>query len=75
MSCRPTDVALSSAQNEEGEFVDAVHSASVEKALVRAVEMAEPCCELARSAKLENDLFKVLTSCHFSERSGLYFTG
>ena len=65
MSALQTYVAVSSTQNEDGELVDAVPSVSVEEAPVRAVETAEPWCQLARSAKLDV-LFKVLTSFPFS---------
>ena len=52
-----------------------VPSVSVEEALVRAVEMAEACCDLARSGKLDTELLKVLTSYPFSKYPRLYSTG
>ena len=62
-----TDVAVSSTQNKDGEFVDAAPTVSAEEAILRAVEMAEPCCELAPSAKPDMELFKVLSSYPFSK--------
>ena len=41
MSILPTNVLVSSTHRDDGEFVDAVASVSVEEALVRTVEMAE----------------------------------
>ena len=75
MSVLPTDADASSMQDGDGEFVDAMASVSLEEALVRAVEMAEPCCELARSAKLDTELLKVLTSYPFSMYPWLNSTG
>ena len=48
---------------------------SVEEALVRAVEVAQACCELACSAKLHTELFKVLILHTFSTYIWLYPTG
>ena len=66
LSDSPTDVAVSSKQNEIGEFVDAMPSVSVEKAFVRAAKMTEPCCGLVHSAELYAELLKKLTSYPFS---------
>ena len=60
MSVLPTAVVVSSKQNEDGKFVYVVPSVSVQEALVQAVEIAETCCELMRSAKLDTDLFRYL---------------
>ena len=60
MSVLPTAVVVSSKQNENGEFVYAVPSVSVYQALVQAVDIAETCCDLMSSAKLDTDLFRVL---------------
>ena len=62
MSASPTYVAVSATQNENGELVEAGPSVLVEEALLRAMDMAESFCELARPAKLDTELFKVLTS-------------
>ena len=61
-SALQNDGELSLTQNENGDFVDAVPSVSLEEVLVRAVEMSEHCCELARSIKLDTELLEVRTS-------------
>ena len=75
ISSLPTDVANSPTRNDDGEFADGVPSNSEEDALMRAVQMAKPCFELARSANLDAELFKVLTSSSFSKYVWLYSTG
>ena len=75
MSALPTDVTVSSTQIEDGEFTDAVPSVSVEEALLRVVEMPEPCYELVYSANVDKELFKVLTSFFFSNCIWFYSTG
>ena len=62
MTTLATNVLVSSTHRDDGEFVDAVAYVSVEEDLVRTVEMAEPCCELARSANLATELLKLLKS-------------
>ena len=74
MSALPTGVAVSSTEIEDGNFLDAVPFVLLEEPLVRSAEIAELCCELARSAKLDTELSKLLTSYPFSKYLQLYST-
>ena len=73
--CCDADVVISSTQHEDRKFFDVVPSLSVEEAPLRAAELTETCCELVRAAKLDVELFKVLTSCPFRNYLLLQCTG
>ena len=74
MSALPIDVALSSTKKENGDFVDALPSVSVNEAFVRAKERAESISDLACGAKTGSELLKLLTSYPFNWYTLLHST-